>query len=401
MTRASESERSRLHETFATLCRIESPTGHERQCADWIKRELQALGLQVSEDGAGAATRSDAGNLYVRIPGAGTRWLMMCAHMDTVPPSAPVDPVLRDGGWENANPGILGADNKSAVAALIELARRLSDADKAPDVGLELVFTVCEENGLNGAKAFDVGVLQSELGYVFDHASPLGEIVVASPTYQRITAEVRGRAAHAGIRPQDGASAIAAAAKAIATMPLGRIDVQTTANIGTIAGGTATNVVPERCSLQGEVRGLDEQRLGAVLTELIDALQDAADAGACDLDLNVERVFSGYRAKPGERAILLAKRALEAIGYEPRLIESGGGSDANALRRMGFECVCLANGTERNHEPGERVSVEALEAGLDLALALLEQAGEPGTEGTGDESGTAGTGDEPGTEAGK
>ncbi len=372
MTRASETERRRLHETFATLCRIESPTGSERACADWITSELRSIGLEVSEDGAGSQTGSDAGNLYALIPGDGPNTLMMCAHMDTVPLSAPVDPVLRDGGWENANAGILGADNKSAVAALIELARRLARAVAPPPVGLELVFTVCEETGLHGAKAFDVGILRSKRGYVFDHASPYGEIVVASPTYERISAAIRGRAAHAGIRPELGVSAIAAAAKAIAAMPLGRLDAGTTANIGTIVGGTATNVVPELCRIEGEVRGLDEQRLHELLTELIDALQDAADAGACDLDVNVERMFSGYCAKAGEPAVALASRALRAIGYEPSLISTGGGSDANAFRRAGLECVCLANGTQRNHEPGERVSVEALEAGLDLALALLQ-----------------------------
>ncbi|MGO9753026.1 MAG: M20/M25/M40 family metallo-hydrolase [Solirubrobacteraceae bacterium] len=376
MRRASDTERGRLHETFATLCRIESPTGSERPCADWIARELESIGLSVALDGAGPVAGSDSGNLYARIPGRGPRSLMMCAHMDTVPLTAPVDPVLRDGGWENATPGILGADNKAAVAALIELARRLQTAGGEPEAGLELVFTVCEESGLHGAKAFDVARLHSRLGYVFDHASPLGEIVIASPTYQRVDAEIRGRAAHAGIRPQDGVSAIAATAKAVAAMRLGRLDDETTANIGTINGGTATNVVPERCRLEGEVRGLDEQRLGTVLTELIDALQDAADTGACDLDLDVQRMFDGYRARPGEPAVRLAQRALEAIGHEPRLITSGGGSDANAFRQAGFECVCLANGTEHNHEPGERVSVQALEAGLDLAIALIDLAGD-------------------------
>ncbi len=380
MTRASEAERGRLHETFAALCRIESPTGHERPCADLITRELEAIGLQIDEDRAGPPVGSDSGNLYARIPGRGPRSLMMCAHMDTVPLTAPVDPVLRDGCWENANPGILGADNKAAVAVLIELARRLQGAGGEPETGLELVFTVCEETGLHGAAAFDAARLRSQFGYVFDHASPLGEIVIASPTYERIAAEIRGRAAHAGIRPEDGVSAIVAAARGIAAMPLGRLDAGTTANIGTIAGGTARNVVPERCRLEGEVRGLDEQRLQEALTELIDALQEGADSAACDLDLSVQRIFGGYRAKPGEPAVRLAQRALAAIGHEPRLISSGGGSDANAFRRSGFECVCLANGTERNHEPGERVSVQALEAGLDLAIALVDQAGEDNRE---------------------
>jgi tripeptide aminopeptidase len=371
-----EGERRRLHETFAALCRIESPTGDERACADWIAAELRAIGIEVAEDGAGPLAGSTAGNLFARIPGRGGRSLMMCAHMDTVPPGAPIEPVVREDGWENAQDGILGADNKAAVAALIELARRLRAAAEPPPVGLELVFTVSEETGLHGAKAFDVAVLESEFGYVFDHASPLGEVVVASPTHVRLIAEIRGRAAHAGIRPEDGASAIVAASRAIAAMTLGRLDAESTANVGTIAGGSATNVVPERCRLEAEVRAIDQARLDEIVTAMIDALQDAVDAAECDLDVNLERMFSGYRTRPGEPAIELAERALRSLGYAPRPIVTGGGADANAFRLAGFPCVNLANGTERPHEPGERVSLAALDGGLELVVALLDAAGE-------------------------
>ena len=164
---------------------------------------------------------------------------MMCAHLDTVQPTARIEPVFRDSGWVNANAGILGADNKAAVAALIELARIMQATPEPAEVGLELVFTVCEEACLRGASAFDVGRLRSDVGFVFDHASPLGE--VASPTHQRISALFTGRAAHAGIRPEHGRSAIQAAAAAIAAMRLGRLDENTTANIGTIAGGTGAS----------------------------------------------------------------------------------------------------------------------------------------------------------------
>jgi tripeptide aminopeptidase len=374
--RTSAEERRRLNETFEALCRIESPTGSERPLADWIARELSQIGLTVEEDGAGVPAGSDAGNLLARIPGRQPRSILLCAHMDTVPLTASVEPVLRDGGWENANAGILGADNKAAVAVLIELARRLRSGGGG-EVGLELLFTVCEENGLHGAKAFDVACLSSEFGYVFDHASPLGEIVVASPTYQRISAEIRGRAAHAGLQPEQGRSAIAAAARGIAAMTLGRLDAETTANIGTIAGGTAANVVPERCRLAGEVRGLDEDRVQEVVTGLIDALQDAADAAECDLDVTVERMFTAYRTRPSAPEIAVAERALRATGYEPRLIATGGGSDANAFQVAGFACVNVANGTEHPHEPDERVSVDALEGTLELAIALVEEAAAP------------------------
>jgi len=373
--RAGEAERRRLHATFEALCRIESPTGRERGCADWVAAELERFGVKVLRDGAAAASGLDSGNLYAFVKGSGPRCVMLCAHMDTVPLTAPVEPVFRDGGWQNANAGILGADNKTAVAALVELARLITVGPERPDVGLELVFTVGEETGLLGAKAFDVGRLRSEFGFVFDHASPLGEIVTASPSYQRVSATITGRAAHAGIRPQDGRSAIAAAARAIAAMRLGRLDDETTANIGTIEGGTAANVVPERCRLQGEVRGLREESLGEALTQMIDALQGAVDAAECDLDMELERMFQGYRTKANAPAVGVAAEALRAVGYEPRMISSGGGSDANAFRSAGFECVNLANGTERNHEPGERVSGQSLEDGLELALALLDATG--------------------------
>jgi tripeptide aminopeptidase len=344
--------------------------------ADWVTAELRSIGLDVDEDGAGPTVGADAGNLFTRVRGSGPETILMCAHMDTVPPLAPIEPVLVEGGWENANEGILGADNKAAVAMLVELARRLS---RAPEwVGAELMFTVSEENGLHGAKAFDKSRLASRFGYVFDHASPIGEIVIASPTYHRIEAEFRGRAAHAGVRPETGRSAIQAAARGIAAMQLGRLDAETTANVGTIAGGTATNVVPERCRIEAEVRGIDENRVETVVTEMIDHLQDAANAGECDLDVTVQSMFTGYRTKPAAPQVVVAERALRACGYEPRHIVTGGGADANAFQAEGFPCTNLADGTERNHEPGERISVDALEGLLELGIALVEEAGAAG-----------------------
>src|SRR5579875_1340986 len=232
MAEISERERERLHASFEALCRIPSPTGQERRVADWLTQELSALGLEVAEDDVGAAVGCDAGNLLTRIAGSGPRTLLFCAHMDTVPLTAPVEPLRRDGGWENAHRAILGADNKAAVASMVELARSLVQAPSPPQVGVELLFTVAEETGLNGASRFDTGRLSSEFGYVFDHASPLGEIITASPTHMRIDAEIRGRAAHAGLEPERGASAILAAARAVVQMPQGRLDAETTANVG-------------------------------------------------------------------------------------------------------------------------------------------------------------------------
>ncbi|MGI8904659.1 MAG: M20/M25/M40 family metallo-hydrolase [Solirubrobacteraceae bacterium] len=378
MRHTSAAQRERLHETFAALCRIESPSGSERGCADWVTAELRSIGLAADEDHSGPLAGSDAGNLLARVPGRGPDSILLCAHLDTVALTAPIDPVLVDGAWTNANDGILGADNKAAVAVAIELARRLHEASQPPEVGVELLFTVCEEVGLRGAEQFDAGRLDSRFGYVLDHASPIGEIVLASPTHHRIVADFSGRAAHAGVRPETGRSAISAAALGIAAMALGRLDPESTANVGTITGGTSANVVPERCRVEAEARSLDEARVEALVTEMIDHLQDGADASECDLDLTVQRMFKGYRTRPRAPEVAVAEAALRACGYEPSHIVTGGGSDANALQAAGFPCVNLADGTERNHEPGERIATDALEGMLEVAISLVEAAGQDG-----------------------
>jgi tripeptide aminopeptidase len=374
-----------LSGTFAELCRIESPSGRERACADRVIAELRALDVTVQEDDAGALAGSDCGNLLARIPGAGaageTPWaagerrsLLLCAHLDTVPLQARIEPVLRDGVWENANEGILGADNKAAIAVILALARHVRRAG-AP-VDLELLFTVGEETALAGAHAFDAGRLRSSFGYVFDHASPIGEVIVDSPSHFRLEATFRGAAAHAGIRPEQGRSAILAAARAVASMRLGRVDAETTVNVGTISGGTAMNVVPERCAVVAEVRSMRDERAEAVVAEVVDRVHEAANLPDCDcdVDVSVQRTFSGYHLPASATAVRVAEAALRACGHEPQRVASGGASDANALLAQGFQTVNLANGTERNHEPGESVTVAALEQTLDVALALLDEA---------------------------
>jgi tripeptide aminopeptidase len=375
VTAASEAERRRLHDTFEMLCRIASPSGHERACADAVSAQLRDFGVSVAEDAAGATIGGDCGNLLARIPGSADRCILFCAHLDTVPLAAPVEPVIRDGAWQNANAAVLGADNKVAVATMLALARRLAVAPAA--VGVELLFTVGEELALAGAKEFESGALQSRLGFTFDSASPVGGVVVASPTHYRISAELRGVAAHAGVRPENGRSAILAAARAIASMRLGRIDSQSTANVGTISGGSAANVVPDRCRLVGETRSLDAARAEQLASELVECLTDAANDPECECDLDValQREFEGYRVRASSAEVALAFEALRDCGYEPRPITSGGGSDTNALRSAGLAVLNLANGTERNHEPDERVATAALDAILDVAFALVERAG--------------------------
>ncbi len=382
--RSTPAERERLNDLFAELCSIPSPFGRERAMAERVAAELRDIGLEAEEDGAAAETGAECGNLLARSAAGGSAsgaagasgdpGILLCAHLDTVRHGdTPIEPVVVDDGWENANPAILGADNKAAVAVMLVAARR-AHRDGRP---FELLFTVSEENALAGAKAFDATRLTSPYGYVFDHASPIGEVVMASPTYYRLTADFHGKAAHAGIRPEDGRSAIVAAARAIKELELGRLDPETTANVGTIEGGVGgTNVVPPNCRFLAEARSLDARRAEEVVKRMVDRIQDAANDPACDVDVDVdvERLFTGYRHDPAAPQVHQAERALRAAGYEPTRIVTGGGSDANALEAQGFPCTNLANGTERNHEPTERVSVAALEGMLDVTFALLDEA---------------------------
>ena len=364
--RASQAERERLRADFVRLCEIPSPSRRERAAADYVTAEL---GLEVSEDSSASATGADAGNLYARIPAPdGAPTILFCAHLDTVPLTGPIEVSEADGRFTNRYQAILGADNKAAVAAFMGVARRF--AGESP-VGIEFLFTTCEERALAGAKAFDRAQLAAAFGFVFDHASPIGELIVAAPSYFRVEAEVHGRAAHAGIRPEDGRSAIVAAAGALGRMELGRIDPETTANAGRIEGGTAANVVAERCRLELEARSIDPDKATRTVERMVDALADAASETECDVETQVEEQFRAYRMPRGAPPVAAAAAALAELGMEPQYVTTGGGSDANVFNAAGLPCLNVANGTAQNHEPDESVTVEALETALDVALTLV------------------------------
>lgn len=363
----------RLHETFVRLCEIRSPTGEEREVADTLAAELGALGLEVSEDEAAGPAEAGAGNILARLPGRSDRWAMFCAHVDTVPHEGQIEVVEEEGVFRSRGETILGADNKAAVAVFVELVAR--HAQEPPPVGIELLLTVAEEQGLRGAKAFDPSALRSECGFVLDHATPIGEVIVASPTQQQIRADFSGVEAHAGIRPEDGNNAIAAAAEAVSRMELGRLDEKTTANVGVISGGTSGNVVPGHCRFVAEARSQGADRAAAVAGELSEACAWGASEHGCDVDVRVEELFRGYEIPSSSPSLGLAEAGLRRAGFEPQRIATGGGSDANALRLAGFDCVLLANGTAANHTPDESVPARNLDAMLEVCEGIVAAAG--------------------------
>lgn len=363
-----------LVDLFLELAAIPSPPGEERAVADVVGRTLTELGLAWDEDAAGAAVGSTAGNLYCRVPGSAEGIpVFLCAHLDTVPPQGPLEPVVSDGVVRNAGGTILGADNKAAVAVMLEAARTVV-AEGRPHAGLELVFTPKEEVGLLGAAAFDHRRLAARVGYVYDQAGPIGGIVLGAPSANRLDVRFHGRAAHAGMAPEDGRSAIVAAARAIADLRLGRIDEETTANVGTIAGGTARNIVPERCGLVAEARSRDHAKLGALTQEMLDTFAYAASVSDCTVETEVHEQYRGYRFRPDDVPVRLAAEALRRAGYEPSTGWSGGGADANVFNARYLACVNLANGMADIHTPDEHIAVDDLRGMVDVTLAILDAA---------------------------
>jgi tripeptide aminopeptidase len=361
---------------FTELAAIPSPSGQELAVARRVSEYLKALGIDAHEDESGPRIGSSTGNLLARLeptaPNGGTP-IFLCAHLDTVKPTGPIEPVVEAGIVKNAAGTILGADNKAAVAAMLEAVRAVLD-ERRPHAGIELVFTTCEEIGCVGATAFDPERLRARVGFVYDHAAPIGDVVIAAPHQRTIDVVVRGRSAHAGINPEEGRSAIAAAARAIADLRLGRIDEETTANVGTILGGTARNVVPERCSITLDVRSRDEAKLIELVGEILETFAFAASVSDCEVETRVTQLYSGYRLGRDDPAVGLAFAALERSGFEPRTVEVGGGADASVFNARGLDCVVLANGMAHIHSPEEEIAVADLEGMVDVTLALVDAA---------------------------
>jgi tripeptide aminopeptidase len=363
-----------LRDLFVRLAGIRSPSLEEREMADAVKDFVRGVGLEAFEDASAALTGGDCGNLIVRLPGRGEGTpIALCAHLDTVPLDRAPTVIVENGVVRSDGETILGADDKAAVAALLLLLRDLALEPPAADV--EFVFTAGEEIGLQGAKALDPASVAAAAVFVFDSEGEPGTMVAAAPTLKAIAAEFRGVAAHAGIEPQRGRSAILAAARALAAMDLGRIDDETTANAGLIAGGSAVNVVAERCMVRAEARSRDEQKLAAQVAGMVEAITVAAAETGVDVVIEVEEHYRGYAHAADALPVRIADAALADAGLEARHVGSGGGSDANVFNARGLPSLTLGVGFERVHSPHECIRLERLEQLYRLGHALVRAAG--------------------------
>jgi tripeptide aminopeptidase len=359
-------------ELFLDLVRTDSPTFEEAGVASLCARELEEIGFSVRFDDSAAATGSDTGNLIAELVGDEAHTVVLCAHMDCVEPCRGVRPKLEDGFVSSQGDTVLGADDKAGIAAAITAARRVA-AESGPMPTVRMLFTVQEEIGLRGAKALDPAASIGDLCLVLDAEGPVGTMISAAPTHYTFAATFMGRAAHAGVSPEDGVSAIVMATDAIGAMQLGRLDEDTTANIGTIEGGSATNVVPPVVTLTGECRSQVRSRVEGVKARMEDAMRHAAESHGGSVAIEWTLEYESYSLQPDEPVVVLISEACRDIGLEPRFKKTGGGSDANVFAARGVPTAALSCGMMSVHSREERMAVADLEALTDLVSAIIRR----------------------------
>ncbi len=366
-----------VKKTFLELVKLNSPSKQERAVADYLKGRLTELGMQVEEDDAGSKIDGNTGNIIAfkkgTIPDA--KPIFLCCHMDTVEPTDKLNVIEADGEIRSDGSTILGADDKAGIAAILEGLRSVFE-DGRPHGDIQVIFNVSEEIGLLGAKALDPRAIRGQMGYVFDTQKPVAGITVSAPSHESMVIEIRGRAAHAGIAPEDGISAIVAASRAIAKMNLGRIDEETTANVGVIQGGKARNIIPDLVTIKAEARSRDESKLDAQVEHMKSLFEQEAAAMGAEAVVSGQREYSSYRFTDRDEVVKLAMRACRRIGIEPEFLEGGGGSDANVYNAAGVPCVVVGVGYEGAHSSSEHISVADLTKAAEFAAALIETAAE-------------------------
>ena len=340
--------------------------------ADRLTERFTSLGFVVSEDDTGKKIGGSAGNLYARLEGtvAGEVLLFSC-HMDRVVPGVNVKPHIEGDYIVSDGTTVLGADDASGLAALLEGITVLKQNGKGHPT-IELVLTVAEELSLVGSKHFDTTQVSSRIGFVLDAGGDVGEIVLQAPEHIKFTAVFQGLSAHAGFAPEQGISAIQIAATAISRMALLRIDAETTANIGSISAVGPTNIVQDRCELQGEVRSLDPIKVQSQMAELSDVMQAAAAEYGGSLTMETVTSYQAYRLREDSEPVCRAARAAATIGVPVCYKSTGGGSDANYFNSQGLPTVVLSCGYEKVHTTAERIPLKQLVLLTEWVLAIID-----------------------------
>ncbi|MBD3918719.1 M20/M25/M40 family metallo-hydrolase [Paenibacillus sp. PR3] len=368
--------RERIIQEFMELVQVDSETRNEGQISVVLKQKFAALGLSLEEDDAAAKTGHGANNLFATLAPSGDSSapvILFTSHMDTVTPGNGIKPRLDDDGYIRSDgTTILGADDKAGLAAMFEAIRVLKE-QQIPHGEIQFVITVGEESGLLGARAMDGSKLRAKLGFALDSNGEIGDIAVAAPTQAKVTIKLHGKSAHAGVNPEDGISAIQVASKAVARMPLGRIDEETTANIGRFEGGGATNIVCDYVKLDAEARSIVQHKLDKQVTAMREAVESAAAEFGARAEFESDIIYPAFMYGDGDEVVELAKAAIQSLGLTPRTFHSGGGSDANIFNGLGVPTVNLAVGYEHIHTTKEQIKADDLAKVAELVVEIIRQ----------------------------
>lgn len=366
----------RLFRLFEDLCRIDAPALKERESVDFTTGYLEKMGLEVWEDDAGSRIGGNANNLFAKLAGTApnAKSIFLCAHFDTVEPTAGLEIELRNGIYHSAGDTILGADDKAGMAPAIEAVAALIEDDE-PHGDVYLVLCVAEEIGLKGAMACEeIKNLGVDYGYVFDTGPPVGTFVNRVGSRADFNARIIGRPAHAGKHPEEGINAIQTAGAALARMRLGRVDEVTTSNVGLIEGGSAVNVVPAKVLLRGEARSFDPDKLQAQLENMESSVREACEDSGARCEISIESAYRGYHIPEDAEVIRNAQWAAKSLGYSGALRDTLGGSDANAFNEKGVTTIVCGTGMEKIHTHDEFVSQADLVGLTALAVELARAA---------------------------
>ncbi|MGA9467278.1 MAG: M20/M25/M40 family metallo-hydrolase [Exiguobacterium marinum] len=365
---------TRVLDTFLGLVGIDSETKEEAVICEHLKGVFTELGCDVYEDDASTKTAHSGNNLIITLPATKENIdpIYFTAHMDTVTPGKGINTSIKDGYVVTDGTTILGADDKTGLTAMIELVRVLKEK-QIPHGQIQFVITVGEESGLVGAKVLDLSKIDAKFGFALDSDGPVGDIIVAAPTQAKVNAKIYGKTAHAGVAPEKGISAIQIAAKAIAKMPLGRIDEETTANIGRFEGGRATNIVCDYVEVLAEARSLIHEKMEKQAETMKQAYIEVAESFGARAEVDIHIMYPGFKFEEGDEVVEVAKRAAQAIGRPTRILHSGGGSDANVIAGGGIPTVNLAVGYEEIHTTNERMPLEELYKLIEYVVTIVEE----------------------------
>lgn len=365
--------KERLLEEFFELVKIDSETKDERTIADVLIEKMTTLGFDVVEDDSAARSGHGAGNLIASMKGNVPEAdpIYFTCHMDTVVPGLGIKPELREDGYVYSDgTTILGADDKAGIAALFEMIRVIKENNQ-PHGNIQFVITAGEESGLAGAKEMDPSLITSKYGYAVDSDGKVGGIVTSAPYQAKLSTTIYGKTAHAGVAPEKGVSAINIAAKSISAMTLGRIDAETTANIGSFVGGRATNIVCDEVTIIAEARSIIPEKLAKQTEHMTSTFERVAEKMGGRAETKVEQMYPGFNFKENDSVVQTAMMAVKNIGRTPELLTSGGGSDGNVFNGAGIPTVTLSVGYEEIHTTKERMPVEELNKLTELLIEII------------------------------